>query len=195
LAEKPDVVVIATGAQSRGNGTQAMFPQPVPGSDLPHVTTASDLLTDSTRQLGHTALVLDDIGHYEAIAAAEYLAARDVAVTFVTGLPSFAPKMNGTFRNEKALQSLYRGNFRLLVGHSLIAIYPQHCVVRPLRTARTEEIAADTVVLVTQKTPVRNLYDELRGQVPDIKLVGDAASPRTLQDAIREGHLAVRALA
>jgi 2,4-dienoyl-CoA reductase-like NADH-dependent reductase (Old Yellow Enzyme family)/thioredoxin reductase len=194
LTERPDLLVVATGAQARGDGAQAARPGRVAGCDLAHVMSASDLLTDGARALGRTALVLDDVGHYEAIAAAEYLVARGVAVTFVTGWPSFAPKLNGSFRNEKALQSLYRGNFRLLVGHCLTSIHAGHCVVRPIRTSQMNEIAADTVVLVTQKSPTRSLYDELRGRVPDLRLVGDAASPRTLQEAIREGHLAVRSL-
>jgi hypothetical protein len=82
----------------------------------------------------------------------------------------------------------------LLVGHELLAIRAGHCLVRPRRSSQTDTIEADTVVLVTFKAPVRTIYDELRGRVPDIRIVGDAASPRTLQDAIREGHLAARQL-
>jgi 2,4-dienoyl-CoA reductase-like NADH-dependent reductase (Old Yellow Enzyme family) len=197
IGERPDLVVVATGGLPRGDGLQAANPglEP-PGCDLSHVTNSQDLLMMSAgeRALGQTALVLDDVGHYEAVGVAEFLVERGLSVTYVTGLASFAPKLNGSFRNDMALARLHRGRFRLLVGHELLAIRAGHCLVRPRRSSQTDTIEADTVVLVTFKAPVRTIYDELRGRVPDIRIVGDAASPRTLQDAIREGHLAARQL-
>lgn len=195
LAESPDVLIVATGAANRDNGMQIANPGELPsGCGLPHVTNAHDLLIEASRDGGAAshALVLDDIGHYEAVAAAEFLVEQGTAVTYVTGQPAFAPRMNGTFRNDVALKRLYQGNFRLLVGHFLAAIETHHSIVRPLHAERTEIIRADSVVLVTHKAPRRALCDTLRGRVSDIKLVGDASSPRTLQDAIREGHLAAR---
>jgi 2,4-dienoyl-CoA reductase-like NADH-dependent reductase (Old Yellow Enzyme family) len=194
LAEAPDVLIVATGAADRDDGMQAASPAELPpGCGLPHVTNAHDLLVESARDFAPAqALVLDDVGHYEAVAAAEFLAERGAAVTYVTGQPAFAPRLNGTFRNEVALKRLHAGRFRLLVGHFLAAVETEHCVVRPLRAIREEVIPADAVVLVTHKTPRRALYDALRDRLPEIRLVGDASSPRTLQDAIREGHLAAR---
>jgi hypothetical protein len=188
--------VVATGAEDRGDGIQMLNPgEPPRGFDLPHVTNAQDLLLGAAPQRSPTsALVLDDVGHYEAVAAAEFMVERGAAVTYVTGQPAFAPRMNGTSRNEAALKRLYRGSFRLLVGHFLAAIDGEHCAVRPLRGTRTEAIRADTVVLVTHKAPRRSLFDRLRGRCDDLKLIGDASSPRTLQEAIREGHLAARYL-
>jgi 2,4-dienoyl-CoA reductase-like NADH-dependent reductase (Old Yellow Enzyme family)/thioredoxin reductase len=194
LAESPDVLIVATGAADRDDGMQVASPAELPpGCGLPHVTNAHDLLIESARDFAPAhALVLDDVGHYEAVAAAEFLAERGTAVTYVTGQPAFAPRLNGTFRNEVALKRLYAGRFRLLVGHFLAAVETRHCVVRPLRAVREEIIPADAVVLVTHKTPRRTLYDALRDQLAEVRLVGDASSPRTLQDAIREGHLAAR---
>ena len=163
------------------------------GCELPHVTDAADLLLHGRADhAGRSAVVLDDIGHYEAVAAAEFLVDRGASVTYVTGCGSFAPKMNGSFRNDVALQHLYRGRFRLLVGHQLTRITPEDCEVRPLQGERSESVQADLVVLVTNKRPARGLYDALRGRVPAVEAIGDAASPRTLQDAVREGHLAAR---
>ncbi len=194
LAERPDALLVATGATSRGDGIQAARPGLRPeGSELAHVTDAASLLLQGGGDdAGRPALVLDDIGHYEAVAAAEFLVDRGASVTYVTGSSSFAPKMNGSFRNDVALQYLYRGRFRLLVGHHLTRITPEDCEVRPLQGERSERVRADIVVLVTNKTPARGLYDALRGRISVVEAIGDAASPRTLQDAVREGHLAAR---
>lgn len=194
LEEQPDVLIIATGAAPRTDGVQAAVPGLRPcGCALPHVTTAEGLLGERERAASlRSALVLDDVGHYEAVAAAEELVGRGAAVIYVTGLSSFAPGMDGTFRNEAALKYLHRGSFRLLVGHCLVAIESQRCLVRPLSGERTETVPADTVVLVTHRAPRRALFDQLRHRIAQVRLIGDAASPRTLQDAIREGHLAAR---
>jgi 2,4-dienoyl-CoA reductase-like NADH-dependent reductase (Old Yellow Enzyme family)/thioredoxin reductase len=196
LAENPDVVIVATGAAVRDDGVQAAIPGETPtGVDLPHVTNAYDLLMDGDRRAApKSAVVLDDVGHYEAVAAAEYLIERGAAVHYVTTQGSFAPQMKGSSRDDMALQRLYKGNFRLLVGHFLAAIHPAFCIARPLRTQHEVRIEADCVVLVTHRAPIRSLYDALRGKVADVRLVGDAASPRNLQTAIRDGHLAARDL-
>jgi hypothetical protein len=78
LAERPDYVDIAAGAIPRGNGIQYEYPHTpvVDGYDQPHVMSGADLLTSPQRELGKAALVFDDVGHYEAIAAAEYLLSK-----------------------------------------------------------------------------------------------------------------------
>jgi hypothetical protein len=54
----------------------------------------------------------------------------------------------------------------------------------------TERLAADTVVFVSHNRPNRELYSELLRRVADLRVVGDANSPRFLETAIREGHIA-----
>jgi hypothetical protein len=46
--------------------------------------------------------------------------------------------------------------------------------------------------MVAGKRSLNELARELAGRVPSVSLVGDALSPRDLQCAIREGHLAGR---
>ncbi|MBI3979344.1 MAG: hypothetical protein HY331_14270, partial [Chloroflexi bacterium] len=50
----------------------------------------------------------------------------------------------------------------------------------------------DTVVLSWGGKAVDGLYRALKGQVPELVLVGDAMAPRRLQDAILEGTRAAR---
>jgi hypothetical protein len=59
-------------------------------------------------------------------------------------------------------------------------------------------VKADTVVFVTAREPLRDVYDELLGNGyelgKNLVIVGDARSPRDLQFAITEGHRLVRAM-
>jgi hypothetical protein len=50
------------------------------------------------------------------------------------------------------------------------------------------------VVLVTPNRPLNDLQATLAGQLVPVKAIGDALSPRNLQTAIREGHIAARGI-
>jgi pyruvate/2-oxoglutarate dehydrogenase complex dihydrolipoamide dehydrogenase (E3) component len=194
LAHDADKVVVATGSLPRMDGVQFGEPGiPLPGYDLPHVVSSTDLLLGPPRDWGKSAIVLDDVGHYEAIGAAEFLISKGVAVTYVTRLTSMTPQVDMTMRTVPALERLYQGDFQILVRHRLVEIRPGVTTVQPFQSQKPREIDADTVVMITPNTPMRGLYEELRQQHKDISLVGDALAPRDLQAAIGEGHRTMRA--
>jgi hypothetical protein len=121
----PDVVIVATGSLPRtDDGRQMFFPgHVVTGIENPNVLSSHDLLLgDRHRNLGRHAVVFDDPGHYEGIAAAEFLIESGVAVTFVTGHPSFAPRMELNHTAAPALGRLAKGDFRLLTSTKLEAV-------------------------------------------------------------------------
>jgi thioredoxin reductase len=198
LAEGPDVVIVATGSTPRMDGLQAACPEaPIPGFDQPHVCSSHDLLLAPPGRLGSSAVVLDDIGHYEAIAAAEQLIANGVKVTFVTRHSTFAPHIEAMVRTSPALRRLRQGDFTLHTGARLVEIARDHCVIGWLDGEQTWTAPADTVVLVTYNTARSELYRQLGGGTRAkppyaLHLVGDANAPRDLLMAIREGHMAGR---
>ncbi len=192
-----DAVILATGSRPRLDGFQPARPfEPARGVGLPHVISSRQLLAGEGPPDPRTALVLDTVGHFEAITASEALVDRGVAVTFLTSLPSFGgPTVHGSQRDITALEFLYRGSFTPLVRHHLVEIRSSACEVRPLQGARPQEVPADVVVLVTQNEPNRGIYDELIAERRDaVFLIGDAASPRDIQAAMVEGHRAARSI-
>jgi NADPH-dependent 2,4-dienoyl-CoA reductase/sulfur reductase-like enzyme len=194
-AAAPDAVIVATGALPRTDGVQSTQPaQPARGADQAHVLSSIDLLTSPRKDWGKTALVHDDGGHYEALAAAEFLIERGVAVTFVTGHPSLAPMLDFISRTDPTLARLRRGDFRLFTRTHLAEIRAGECVLRPLYGDRTDTVPAELVVLGGAWESTRELYDELQADLPSITLVGDALAPRDLQAAVAEGHRAARAI-
>ncbi len=195
LGEAADRVIVATGSHPRMDGFQPQRPfEPARGVAQGHVLSSTQLLSGGRVDGARSALILDTVGHFEAVAAAEYLIDKGIAVTYLSSLPSFAPYVQSTLRDKPALEFLYDGDFTLLVRHHLVEIGSAACVVRPLQGKRTSEVPADLVVLVTQNEPNRELYDELMAAGhKDAVLVGDAATPRDMQAAIAEGHRAARA--
>ena len=198
LAERPDVVIVATGSLPRMDGLQASRPEaPIPGYDRPHVVSSHDLLLTPSDRLPKSAVVLDDVGHYEAIAVAEHLVVHGAKVTFVTRHSAFAPHIEAMVRTSPALRRLRQGDFTLHVGARLVAIGEDSCVVGYLDGAQTWRAPAEGVVLVTYNEAQADIYRALGGGTRasrpyDLHLVGDANAPRDLLMAIREGHMAGR---
>lgn len=196
----PDAVIIATGSTPRMDGYQTIAPGEIPpGIELPHVISTTDLLTATNRDFGKTALVWDDVGHYEGIAAAEFLVEKGLQVTCVTGNLSFAHRMESSNTTLPALERLTRDNrFRALTRSKLVEIGRHTTKVSAAYNKHVEEVAADTVVLISYNRPNRELADALNdksaGFPGEMKIVGDANSPRYLMMAIREGHFAGRAI-
>jgi hypothetical protein len=194
-----DAIVVATGSLPRKDGFQIANPGlHVPGCDLPHVLSSHELLTAGGRPAGAGALVLDTVGHYEALAVVEHLLRHGLAVCYLTHAPSMTPYVASTWRDVPALERFHAlGDFHALTRHQLVAIDPGACCVRPIQAGpeRQARVAADTVVLVTQNAPLRGLYDALRDGGMSVHLIGDAASPRDIQAAIADGHRAGRAIA
>lgn len=201
LAESADIVILATGSRPRMDGVQICAPgTPATGVEARHVRSSHELFHLARDVLGSTALVLDDLGHYEAIGAAEHLINLGLTVAYVTPLNSFAPQMEFPQRSGAALARLRRGTFSLYTRARLTRVAESSCEIAYLDGGATSTIPADTVVLVSANQSNNELYSALRAlppkqQVPSIRVVGDALAPRDLLVAIREGHLAARSLA
>ena len=198
FAENPDVVIVATGSRPRQDGLQAARPEaPVPGFDRRHVLSSHDLLMMDPSKYGASAVVFDDVGHYEGIAAAEQLIANGVKVTFVARHSSFAPQIEVIVRTSPALRRLRKGDFTLVVGGRLVEIAENSCKLGYLDGEQTWDVPAETVVFISYNEAQSDLYRALgggtRAENPyQLHLIGDANAPRDLLMAIREGHFAGR---
>ena len=195
LAEAPDKVILATGSMPRMDGIQLSNPgEPITGFAQPHVLSSNDLFLSPNRAPGKSAVVIDDSGHYEAIACAEYLAERGAEVTFITRHISFAPLVESALMTEPALRRLHEGKFTLHTRMRALSIGPDHVVIAPTflpaNSNATLSVPADTVVFVSRNRPSRDLAEALQESGVAVSLVGDANAPRFLLAAIREGNLA-----
>lgn len=198
LAEKPDVVIVATGSLPRMDGLQAARPEaPTPGFDKPHVFSSHEVLLSPPERFGRSAVVFDDVGHYEAIAAAEQLIVHGLKVTFVARHSSFAPQIEVIVRTSPALRRLRQGDFSLVVGGRLVEIGDGICTLGYLDGEQIWEVPADSIVFVSFNEAQSELYRALGGGTRaaksyELHLIGDANAPRDLLMAIREGHMAGR---
>ena len=187
-------VIVATGSFPRMDGVQHSHPgQPIRNFHRRNVISAFDLFMQPPADLGTTAVVIDDVGHYEGLAAAEQLIAAGLSVTYVTRLRMFAPLAQGPLMVEPFLTRMRGKPFDYLIRHRAVEFTDNAVVVSPTHftdDADVRHIPADTVVFVSANEPNRDLYAAITDRNADVRVIGDANSPRFLQTAIREGHLA-----
>ena len=194
----PDEVIVATGSAPRLDGRQHLCPgAAVAGIGHRNIVSSHDVLMNGgERDWGRHALVFDDVGHYEAVAVAEALTSKGVAVTFAAAHGSFAPKLESYLSAQPALERLAAGaHFTLITNARLLAVHDDHATLVHRYGGSPLRIDADTVVFVSHNACNRDLLDALHAWPGKAVAVGDVKSPRFLQTAIREGHFAARAIA
>lgn len=196
-AEGADAVIVATGSQARMDGLQSTNPgAPVANFERPNVLSSVDLLSHGRNMIGKSAVVVDDVGHYEALGVAEYLVENGASVTFLSTKKELGAKVETALMVEPALERLAaaKEDFTLIIRHRLMDVGEDEAVIAPVYEGPKRSVPAETVVFVSANRPNRELYNELSGQVGDLHIVGDANSPRFLGAAFREGHLAAKAV-
>ena len=196
VAEAPDTVVLAIGADQDDSLRQVQFPaDSIVVESGARIISSIELFGERGVDWGRSAVVVDEVGHYEAIASAEFLLSQGVSVTFVTRHKMFAPGIDITLRTQSALERLHAlGDFTLRTGSRVVAARRESVDIRPQFGARIETFAADTVVWVPIRAGQRALAEALEARGVRAVRVGDALAGRNLQTAIREGHLAARAI-
>lgn len=193
-----DEIIVATGSLPRMDGIQVSHVQtPIRGMEQRHVISSYDLFMESgALPSGTSAVVIDDAGHYEGLACAEELLRKGFKTTLITQLPSLAPLLHMGSIIEPGLSRMHQtGEFRHHIRTRAIEINKDTVRVGPESFwyeggSGEFEIPADVVVFVSVNRSNRELADALAEQGLDHRLIGDALSPRYLQVAIREGHIA-----
>lgn len=190
-----DTVIIATGSEPRMDGVQMARPaEPATGVDHPDMMSSIELIASRRDETVATAIVVDDVGHYEGIAAAEHLVERGARVTFVTRHRSFAHLLETALIPEPALERLNKGDFTLIERAQLQSFDGATARIQPNDGRSGYDVPAQWAVFVSHNRPALGPFEGLDLRAPGFLVVGDALSPRFLPRAIAEGNAAGRAV-
>jgi 2,4-dienoyl-CoA reductase-like NADH-dependent reductase (Old Yellow Enzyme family)/thioredoxin reductase len=206
LAEKPDVVIIATG----GLPNSAVVED---GADL--VTASWDILSGDTKPAAET-LLFDDNGAHPGLQAAEALAEAGTKLEVVTPERFFAPDIGG-LNHVPYAEAFHAHGVRITINTRLLAVRRQGnrlaAVLGGDYGPRTETRIVDQVVVEHGTLPLDELYFALkdgsrnRGEVDygafvagrpqetarnpggayRLFRIGDAVSSRNIHAAIYDG--------
>jgi 2,4-dienoyl-CoA reductase-like NADH-dependent reductase (Old Yellow Enzyme family) len=185
LERRPDVVVVATGAQPR-------VPD-VPGVELPQVITFVTALTGHAA-LGDRVVVVSEDDRAAPLAVADHLAGAGHQVTLVYQSPAPSPQV-GKYSIGSMLARLDADGVRLVPMARAVAFAPGVVELSHSYSNRCWTLdGVDTVVLACGSVSDDTLYHELRGRHRAVHLLGDAYAPRRLSFATRQARELVRAV-
>jgi 2,4-dienoyl-CoA reductase-like NADH-dependent reductase (Old Yellow Enzyme family) len=196
LALEPEAVVVATGGRATKDGRSAYHPMPVPGSEqewvLDHVRALQLALHDPDR-LGTRIVILDAVGHVQAVGLGELLASQGREAICVCPLPMLMGADGETA--AAALPRAVRAGMQWRPNTALASIGEHTATVVDVLSGLPETFTdIDTVVIRTTGLPEDGLATALEGRVPELHVVGDAVAVRPVDRAIFEGHRVGRAL-
>ena len=188
-----DVVVLATGSHWAGDGLNGFSRAPIAGADaaLPHVLTPEQVLLDGKRPPGDRVVVYDGDGYFTAAGLAELLAGEGLRVELVTGFETIAPFSAETLEDALTRRQLHAAGVTMTTATTVTAIAPGSVTVEN-EFGDARELAADGIVLVTQRLSDDELFHRLDGVHPRVHRVGDCVAPRLLAEAVFDGHRMAR---
>jgi 2,4-dienoyl-CoA reductase-like NADH-dependent reductase (Old Yellow Enzyme family)/thioredoxin reductase len=169
---KPDAVVLATGARP-------VLPE-IPGIDGPLVAPSADILAGKVAAGRRVAIIGGGLVGCET---ADYLADGRREVTVMRRGETFAADVNPLAR-EVLLERLGRKGVVLLPGVKYERINGKGVVIS--MEGKTRNIPADTVVVATGVVSETGLLGALRAGGWETYLIGDAASPGKIADALAD---------
>jgi 2,4-dienoyl-CoA reductase-like NADH-dependent reductase (Old Yellow Enzyme family)/thioredoxin reductase len=183
MAADFDVVVLAAGAR-----------QYIPPLPNPPDLTVRDAWTviRSPGVVAGPALVADWGGGWDGLDAAEQLAGSGVEVTLVCAAPVPGETLHQYQRNLYLAR--LDGLGVKIVHHTELAVEDGELRLRHVFSGRSEALPeTPTLVLAQGREPADELWAELE-QHPGAVRAGDVLGPRTLEEAVLEGTLAVMSL-
>jgi 2,4-dienoyl-CoA reductase (NADPH2) len=176
LQEKPDAVIVATGAS-------VLIPD-IPGSNDPAVLTYEDVLLEK-KTVGSHAIIIG--GGNVGCETALYLIKKGVRVTILEMCFRMLDNVEHSTRNT-LLKELKEGGAEMIEKAVVISITKNEATY--LKEGNGNKIQGDTIVLAVGSKPEDHLYYALNEKLVNIHIAGDAKEPRQIMHAVSEGFYA-----
>ena len=183
-----DVAIVATGP----------MPTPLLQLSRPSLTltsNASTPLVSSWELLSRSGSVpcgpvvlVDDVGHMEALSVAQQLVQQGCRVTVVSRFSELASQIQPAWATWSGKEYLARAGVELRGRSFISAVGNGSVTVSALDGGRDVDIPAGAVVHVTFHEPNLSLVDVLATVCDEVHVIGEARTQRFLTAAIRDGY-------
>jgi dimethylamine/trimethylamine dehydrogenase len=196
-----EIVVVATGSRWADDGRHGSHMGAVPGADatLPHVLTPEQVMVEG-KPVGERVVVFDSEGYFMGYQLAKKLMAQGHRVTLVTNHHTVSPYSHFTAESPRVNREVRELGIRVLTDHSLARVTADAAVVVEAWTDREVSLAADSIVLVTQRYSNDGVYRDLKAQpetlrdsgIVGVYRIGDCYAPNFIAESIYSGHRLAR---
>lgn len=186
-------VFVATGSHWRADGvgrnTRRRLPTITPDAK---VLTPDDIMNGVLPPDG-PVMIYDDDHIYLAGVIAEKLATAGYQVVFVTPESLVSAYAVNTLEQPRIQARLIELGIDIRCNQVLAAAEGDMVRIGCTFTGRETDVPCASTILVTERQRETTLYDSLRGLgLKTLELIGDAASPGLIVDAVFAGHRAAR---
>ena len=193
-------VIVATGSRWRRDGVGTTNFHPVPGFGSAHVLTPEDVMAGAEVQ--SPVVIFDDDPYVMGGCLAELLAERGHQVTVVTPHPQVSPWAANTLDLDHIHARLVERGVAIVALHNMTWAEAGSVTIEGMHGEPSRRLAAATVVTVTMRDPLEELYVTLRDDpralrdagILSLRAAGDCLAPALLSEAVYGGHGAARAL-
>ena len=192
--EKPDHVVVASGARYRRDGFQGQTGNPIPGWETGNCVTWDEIALDKVKVSGEI-LVIDEMADVAAPLTAVKLAKEGARVRLLTKWPMIGWETTAEVYLHWILTYLYEADVEMIADHAVKRIDRGRVeAVNIYQSSRVRWINANAVVMATSRSSENAIYHLLHGRGTSVEAIGCAVAPRTVYEATLEGHRAARKL-
>jgi dimethylamine/trimethylamine dehydrogenase len=198
-----DIVVLATGAHWDASGVDNISHRPLPGVEqhADRVHTPDTILRDGREPVGDHILIYDADGYFMGPSLAERFALAGKRVTLVKSEATLEGYLAPTGEGPQMIATLLDLGVEILTSTIVADFRPGAVSCESLYSqALSHVVAADDIVLVTQRLSNSSLYEELMSDpaaleaagINRVLRIGDCLEPRVIADAIFDGHRIAR---
>jgi 2,4-dienoyl-CoA reductase-like NADH-dependent reductase (Old Yellow Enzyme family)/thioredoxin reductase len=193
-SERPDHIVVASGARYRRDGFQGQTGKPLPGWETGHCVTWDEVALDQVKVSGEV-LVVDEMADVAAPLTAVKMAKLGAKVRLLTKWPMIGWETTAEVYLHWILTYLYEAEVEMITDHAVKRINGTEVeIVNIYAPSRSRRLKADTIVMATARSSENATYHLLRERGRSVEAIGCAVAPRTVYEATLEGHRAARKL-
>ena len=189
--KRPECLVVATGSVPR-DLTFPLSEQLVPGYDESIVMNLFDVY-GNPEKVGSNVLIYDRLGDIRGLSTALFLVQMGKTVEVATEL-FFAGMESGYTYLPLFYDKLYRSGVKFTPSVVVKEVSGQEVELMNVFNFQVEKRSGvESLIPVLPQQAVDGLWRNLKGEIEEIHVIGDAASPRNLMQAVHDGfHLGRR---
>ena len=193
-------VFIATGTKWRRDGVGRSHRKAIPVDGSVEILTPEDIMSGAPLPAGRI-LIFDDDQIYLGGVLAHHLADAGRQVLLATPASVVSPWCDNTLEQERIQASLIAAKVDLQLTQTLTRIEGSKANLACVYGGETLDHEVGGVVMVSERRRETSLFEALKQRrqsggldIETLELIGDAASPGLIADAVYSGHLAARSL-